>query len=270
MNSYTDQATSTDFDYVAEFAEDSYLSRECAPTTDNRPIDIMPLIKDGLKYAINAKRRARGLDDLKVEPREVVPDKLTPAEKKKKDDRRERNRIAAAKCRYKKRAKSELLEDETKRLTSVNRELRREIARLEKEKNHLSHHLEVHLSMCSLTYVHDFQVQTFNAEQTMITDSPVLMSPPISPFDEMLTSPRIAPTAAEDAEVAVSDPTFLMTVTALPPYEGLPATDIGAGVVTPPYLATTSASPYDPPTMSTNMLSSMVPQNEQGELCLWG
>lgn len=70
MNGSEDQATACiSLDNVANLVEG--FSLESTPALGK--LD-MPFIKDGLKIAINAKWRARGLDELKVEPRLILPD----------------------------------------------------------------------------------------------------------------------------------------------------------------------------------------------------
>ncbi|XP_002736446.1 cyclic AMP-dependent transcription factor ATF-3-like [Saccoglossus kowalevskii] len=143
--SQTDQTTSTDFSDTNLFE-----ALEISPDTMMH-VDIMPLIKDGLKYTIQAKRRAQGLAELSVEQKRVRPEKLTPAEAERRRIRRERNRIAATKCRNKKRSQINTLDEESKRLEGLNHKLKEEIGKLQIEKSFLSDTLQAHLSICSLT-----------------------------------------------------------------------------------------------------------------------
>ncbi|XP_070578096.1 activating transcription factor 3-like isoform X2 [Ptychodera flava] len=110
---------------------------------------LMPmLIKAGLKFAIQAKRKSKGLGELEVEPKPVRSNRLTPEEERKRLLRRERNRLAAAKCRYKKRERAEILERETRQLEEANDKLKADLARLEAEKKHLSETLQFHTVHC--------------------------------------------------------------------------------------------------------------------------
>ncbi|XP_070578104.1 cyclic AMP-dependent transcription factor ATF-3-like isoform X2 [Ptychodera flava] len=147
-----DQATCIDFNFcdMANFRQDT---THTAPDEKQYSIQnvIMPmLIKESLKFAINAKRKSKGLDELRVEPRKVKPDRLTPEEEEKRSRRRERNRVAAAKCRNKKREKASVLETETRQLEETNAKLKADVARLEAEKKHLSEALQSHLLYCMI------------------------------------------------------------------------------------------------------------------------
>ncbi|XP_029789224.1 cyclic AMP-dependent transcription factor ATF-3-like [Suricata suricatta] len=60
----------------------------------------------------------------------------------------ERNKIAAAKCRNKKKEKTECLQKESEKLESVNAELKAQIEELKNEKQHLIYMLNLHRPMC--------------------------------------------------------------------------------------------------------------------------
>jgi len=82
-----------------------------------------------------------------------VPDsELTPMEARKRRMRRERNKIAAAKCRDRRRLLTDQLEGETQLLSNQHQHLKYQQYQLEKEKKHLQHMLDDHVrgSKCRL------------------------------------------------------------------------------------------------------------------------
>ncbi|XP_064450225.1 cyclic AMP-dependent transcription factor ATF-3 isoform X6 [Mirounga angustirostris] len=74
--------------------------------------------------------------------------KVAPEEDERKKRRRERNKIAAAKCRNKKKEKTECLQKESEKLESVNAELKAQIEELKNEKQHLIYMLNLHRPTC--------------------------------------------------------------------------------------------------------------------------
>ncbi|KAF7697126.1 proto-oncogene c-Fos isoform X1 [Silurus meridionalis] len=64
--------------------------------------------------------------------------------------RRERNRIAAARCRDRRRMLTETLQNETEQLEHEKAQLEAEIARLEREKERLELVLEAHMPACKM------------------------------------------------------------------------------------------------------------------------
>ncbi|XP_035677294.1 uncharacterized protein LOC118416309 isoform X1 [Branchiostoma floridae] len=114
---------------------------------------LTPIIKEELKYTIQTKRLASGLDELDVEEiknssKAKKPRKISPEEEERRRVRRERNRIAAAKCRNKKRERGELLQEESERLESQNERLKSEISRLQEEKEKIAYLLQFHRPTC--------------------------------------------------------------------------------------------------------------------------
>ncbi|CAG7838550.1 unnamed protein product, partial [Allacma fusca] len=71
------------------------------------------LIKESLKVAIQSKRKSSGKEDidlkLELEAKLKKRDELTPEDEERRKRRRERNKIAATKCRNKKKEKTYLL-----------------------------------------------------------------------------------------------------------------------------------------------------------------
>ncbi|OXB53115.1 hypothetical protein ASZ78_007727 [Callipepla squamata] len=77
---------------------------------------------------------------------------LTPEEEEKRRVRRERNKLAAAKCRNRRRELTDRLQAETDQLEEEKAELESEIAELQKEKERLEFVLVAHAPACKLPY----------------------------------------------------------------------------------------------------------------------
>ncbi|XP_078000015.1 cyclic AMP-dependent transcription factor ATF-3-like isoform X2 [Glandiceps talaboti] len=69
---------------------------------------------------------------------------LTPEEEDRRYARREKNRLAAAKCRERQRDRADTLLKETVQLETQNNDLRQQIKKLNEEKEHLSFALSMH------------------------------------------------------------------------------------------------------------------------------
>lgn len=76
--------------------------------------------------------------------------------------RREKNKVAAARCRNKKKERTDYLQKESDRLELLNGELKAQIESLKKEKQHLVHMLNRHRPTC---IVRTDSVQTPENEQ---------------------------------------------------------------------------------------------------------
>ncbi|XP_072546403.1 protein c-Fos [Salminus brasiliensis] len=77
-------------------------------------------------------------------------EQLTPEEEEKKRIRRERNKMAAAKCRNRRRELTDTLQAETDKLEEDKAALQAEIANLLKEKERLEYVLATHKPLCQL------------------------------------------------------------------------------------------------------------------------
>ncbi|XP_034723194.1 protein fosB isoform X2 [Etheostoma cragini] len=77
---------------------------------------------------------------------------LTPEEEEKRRVRRERNKLAAAKCRNRRRELTDRLQSETDVLEEEKAELEAEISELQKEKERLEFVLVAHQSNCKMPY----------------------------------------------------------------------------------------------------------------------
>ncbi|XP_030642405.1 fos-related antigen 2 [Chanos chanos] len=77
-------------------------------------------------------------------------EQLTPEEEEKRRVRRERNKLAAAKCRNRRRELTEMLQGETEKLEEEKADLQKEIETLQKEKDKLEFMLVAHNPICKL------------------------------------------------------------------------------------------------------------------------
>lgn len=122
------------------------------------------LIKAGLKLSIESKRKMSGSDTdvgikrLKKEESDDDYDSshtltnknegLTPEDEERRRRRRERNKIAATKCRLKKRERTVNLVTESEVLETQNIELKAQLKDLEVQKRQLVDMLSLHASSC--------------------------------------------------------------------------------------------------------------------------
>lgn len=118
--------------------------------------NLTPFVKEELRFAIQNKhlchRMSSALESVTVSSRplemSVTKAQVAPEEDERKKRRRERNKIAAAKCRNKKKEKTECLQKESEKLESVNAELKAQIEELKNEKQHLIYMLNLHRPTC--------------------------------------------------------------------------------------------------------------------------
>ncbi|XP_030622626.1 fos-related antigen 1a [Chanos chanos] len=106
---------------------------------------------------------------------------LSPEELERRRIRRERNKMAAAKCRNRRRELTETLQSETDQLEDEKSRLQKEIADLEKQKEKLELVLEAHRPIC--------KVQDSDSDSESSTDLPTLSSIKIEPVDSELPGP---------------------------------------------------------------------------------
>lgn len=153
----------TESGYQEEVVEDeSYLScssSQYSPSTipptpstassvDSNSSHIPSFLKEGLKNTIQSRRMQEGKGVLKVEFREPEPENLTEEEQELRRIRREKNKLAAQKCRSKKRERADILEAETKQLEGTQKNLKIEIRKLLEERDHLMDQINVHKAVC--------------------------------------------------------------------------------------------------------------------------
>ncbi|KYN01739.1 PREDICTED: activating transcription factor 3 isoform X2 [Cyphomyrmex costatus] len=123
------------------------------------------LIKEGLKLTLQTKRRANSSgDDGKKKTRKEdsgaddeeedeasnnnIKSGLTPEDEERRRRRRERNKIAATKCRLKKREKTVILVQESEILETQNLDLKSQIQELETQRRRLVDMLSLHSPTC--------------------------------------------------------------------------------------------------------------------------
>ncbi|KAI3351648.1 hypothetical protein L3Q82_020482, partial [Scortum barcoo] len=85
-----------------------------------------------------------------VSTRRRIDEHLTQEELERRRIRRERNKLAAAKCRNRRRELTDTLQNETDQLEDEKSRLQKEIAELQKEKDKLELVLEAHRPICKL------------------------------------------------------------------------------------------------------------------------
>ncbi|XP_015706636.1 protein fosB isoform X2 [Coturnix japonica] len=119
----------------------------------------------------------------RVRVRRSRDETLTPEEEEKRRVRRERNKLAAAKCRNRRRELTDRLQAETDQLEEEKAELESEIAELQKEKERLEFVLVAHAPACKIPY----------EEPLPLGAGPVERDPPAEPLISgaaAATSPR--------------------------------------------------------------------------------
>ncbi|XP_056150580.1 cyclic AMP-dependent transcription factor ATF-3 [Lampris incognitus] len=118
-----------------------------------------PQVRDELRLAIHTKRLVSGLSaDMSSDGASSSSDRaaghtgvkreLTSEEHDRRKRRRERNKIAAAKCRNKKKEKTDCLQKESEKLESVNADLKAQIEALKQQKQQLVYMLNLHRPTC--------------------------------------------------------------------------------------------------------------------------
>ncbi|XP_028276249.1 protein FosB isoform X3 [Parambassis ranga] len=105
--------------------------------------------------------------------RRTRDESLTPEEEEKRRVRRERNKLAAAKCRNRRRELTDRLQSETDILEEEKAELEAEISELQKEKERLEFVLVAHQPNCKISYQE--QPQPGSAQL-----APQTLQPPVS------------------------------------------------------------------------------------------
>jgi len=95
-------------------------------------------VKLELRYAIEAKRAEKGLEMPIIQDiHRRLPRELTMEEEERRQLRRERNKVAASRCRVKRKCHVKKLLKESDELTRANNSLQNEIEQLEYERNKL-------------------------------------------------------------------------------------------------------------------------------------
>merc|ERR1712061_732768 len=99
-----------------------------------------------VKYKVNTENTARP----RANKRKAEEELLDPEEDEKRNMRRNRNRLAAARCRQKRLDQIESLQVEVNNWEKRNRSLEEEVAALKADKEELQYILAAHRSSCSL------------------------------------------------------------------------------------------------------------------------
>ncbi|XP_026868829.2 fos-related antigen 1a isoform X2 [Electrophorus electricus] len=113
--------------------------------------------------------------------RRRIDDHLSPEEFERRRVRRERNKLAAAKCRNRRRELTDMLQNETDQLEDEKSHLQKEIAELQKEKEKLELVLEAHRPIC--------KVQDSDSDSDSNNLIPSLCGIKIEPVDSELPGP---------------------------------------------------------------------------------
>ncbi|XP_056327784.1 fos-related antigen 1a isoform X1 [Danio aesculapii] len=106
---------------------------------------------------------------------------LSPEELERRRIRRERNKMAAAKCRNRRRELTDTLQNETDQLEDEKSRLQKEISDLQKEKEKLELVFEAHRPIC--------KVQESDSDSDSSNDIPTLSGIKIEPVDPDLPGP---------------------------------------------------------------------------------
>merc|ERR1712226_900152 len=99
-----------------------------------------------VKYKVNTENAARP----RANKRKAEEELLDPEEDEKRSMRRDRNRLAAARCRQKRLDQIETLQVEVNNWEMKNRSLEEEVAALKADKEELQYILAAHRNTCSL------------------------------------------------------------------------------------------------------------------------
>ncbi|XP_060938717.1 fos-related antigen 2 [Limanda limanda] len=115
-------------------------------------------------------------------------EQLTPEEEEKRRVRRERNKLAAAKCRNRRRELTDMLQGETEKLEDEKSDLQKEIESLQKEKDKLEFMLVAHNPVCKLP-IDDRQQSAMHHQQhqhqQQCAPLPLTMRPSMPPRSQM-------------------------------------------------------------------------------------
>ncbi|XP_013878317.1 protein FosB isoform X2 [Austrofundulus limnaeus] len=110
--------------------------------------------------------------------RRARDESLTPEEEEKRRVRRERNKLAAAKCRNRRRELTDRLQSETDILEEEKAELEAEISELQKEKERLEFVLVAHQPNCKIPYQEQAQQGSVQLPPVQSQIPPQSLQPP--------------------------------------------------------------------------------------------
>nr|XP_057946093.1 protein c-Fos [Doryrhamphus excisus]XP_057946094.1 protein c-Fos [Doryrhamphus excisus] len=146
-------SSSPDFQWMVQPTIITSVSPSPGSKQANEPQTSQATPNEGRNKEKNAARKAKA-------------EQLSPEEEEKKRIRRERNKMAAAKCRNRRRELTDMLQAETDKLEEEKASLETEIANLLKEKERLEFILATHKPMCQISEEMEtiFQDSTGSAE----------------------------------------------------------------------------------------------------------
>ncbi|KPP72413.1 protein fosB-like, partial [Scleropages formosus] len=116
-----------------------------------------PSYSSGPAFPATSTETSGPIRPSRTRSRRTRDETLTPEEEEKRRVRRERNKLAAAKCRNRRRELTDRLQSETDILEEEKAELEAEISELQKEKERLEFVLVAHQPGCKIPY-HEEQV----------------------------------------------------------------------------------------------------------------
>lgn len=134
----------SDSDSIVSSEDASYteLITASVPMTNCGPKEEVKL---GLVNAIRSRRVAQGLDEMPaMEPKKPRIESLTFEEQEKRRIRRERNKLAAFKCRQRRKEHLQKLQDESDELNNERSALERELLALRAQKEQLETMFQAH------------------------------------------------------------------------------------------------------------------------------
>lgn len=132
--------------YSAPQTPDTASSWASSPSSNGG--NIPKVVKESLKMAIKTKRFREGKGDLKVEFVPPPPEQLTSEEQAKREEKRINNKLAAQRCREKKRKRVDELEEEIRQIHKKNKSQENEIKKLINERDYLQDLVSVHKQVC--------------------------------------------------------------------------------------------------------------------------
>ncbi|XP_029448820.1 fos-related antigen 2 isoform X2 [Rhinatrema bivittatum] len=118
-------------------------------------------------------------------------EQLSPEEEEKRRIRRERNKLAAAKCRNRRRELTDKLQAETEKLEEEKSGLQKEIAELQKEKDKLEFMLVAHSPMCKISPEERRTPPSHNLLQPLRTLVPSRVVVKKEPVEEEIPAPSV-------------------------------------------------------------------------------
>ncbi|XP_007431860.1 fos-related antigen 1 [Python bivittatus] len=148
-------------------------------------------------------------------PRRRHSEHLTPEEEERRRLRRERNKLAAAKCRNRRKELTDTLQAETDQLEAEQSGLRKEIAELQKQKERLELVLEAHRPVCKISEESSGDEEGSQGRPLALSQPPVKRESPPAPSGSRRTAPvppsiTLPPSGLLEPE-ALHTPTLMST-----------------------------------------------------------